>query len=298
MTLVCQPELSWNVLPLLDDPLLPAASISNFNIIQTLCASLANQIKSLPLDDATMPVLLRSCEKIGRLLLSRPHFGDHLLHPSHPCFSPESVRRDGEAIIPLWLALRRHYRLSNTPKEKFIGLPFVIKMIGKFQGMDLSAIESRSNWAFDYLSLENPTRTAQGIPSPASYQLLLKACIWMAPEVRYCPKEHEELWTGFALSLFASIDSLSNYHMSCEYLLGDVPDLLVDLLGNFLCRMKTSTFLSFVPGAMQRQISEPSRKQRTSLLDNIMETATEGDKKKKIIPVLPNLHYLGTLCNC
>lgn len=287
VALICSPELSWNLLPLLED-LLPDRSI-----VQIVCAALADYIKALSLEDAAMPVLLRSCEKLGRLLLGRPHFGDHLFHPSHRSFSPKRIEKDGEAIIPLWLALRRHYRLSNTPKERFVGLPLAVKMIGKFQGMDLSAIETRTNWAFDHLSMENPSRVSQSISSPVSYQNLLKACIWLAPDPRYCPKEHEELWTGFALNLVSSFEALANYHFSCEYLLGDVSELLTELLRVFFERVKLSSLLSFLPDAMRT--SSPSPRPSVSLLDNILETASQETRKKRIVPISFNLRYLSLL---
>jgi hypothetical protein len=72
INLFCSPELGWNLLPfIIMEEATGEDGFHKSDFLQICSSSLVNYIKSMPVEDAVMPALLRCCERLGRLMLNR-----------------------------------------------------------------------------------------------------------------------------------------------------------------------------------------------------------------------------------
>lgn len=106
--------------------------------------------------------------------------------------SMANIAKDGIATIPIWLALRQHYRRFYVPKTANAPhLPIVIKQLLVVQhGQGYQGNSSSSFWSFEGVSpLANTeldvARATQSLGNIYIYQQLIKTLLWIAPDHRY-----------------------------------------------------------------------------------------------------------------
>ncbi len=112
--------------------------------------------------------------------------------PDTNMHSMENIAKDGIATIPLWLALRQHYRRFYVPKTfNSPHLPIVVKQLLIAQhGQGYRGNSSSTYWSFEGVSpLANTELDAalasQSLGNMYIYQQLIKTLVWIAPDHRY-----------------------------------------------------------------------------------------------------------------
>lgn len=141
------------------------------------------------------------------------------------------VEIDGEALKALWIALRRQYRAAIAPKAHSSALPSMVKAMPAPQQL-ITQLAPDSN---------NTIKIANAIPSPYLFSCLIRTLIWLAPDLRYCRKEHPLLWRLFSDDLVNSWEAIST--ASAEHQLGDPMQLITELLTQLFARVQLSTMI-------------------------------------------------------
>jgi hypothetical protein len=208
-------------------------------LVGMLCSTLTAYVRNVSLEDIYLPVLLRACESMGRFLQQRPGFD---AQHSHRVFSAHMVEKDGESLKALWIALRRLYRKAIAPKSSTFSVPGIVRTVINLQQKgdtsvnNIDPVYENENWAH---SSDNLTQASQALPSPYIFSCLIRTLTWLAPDQRYCRKEHSILWHAFSEDLFSSWDILSSVSSSlCP--IGDASNILQDLLAHLFSRVQSS----------------------------------------------------------
>lgn len=152
------------------------------------------------------------------------------------------VEKDGESLKALWIALRRLYRKAIAPKATAPAAPAVVRAVLAMKQRndpsvsDLEPVSTSEFWSYDS---DNLAQISQALPSPYIFSCLIRTLIWLAPDQRYCRKEHPILWHAFSEDLFSSWDILSTPASSlCS--IGDPSIILQDLLAHLFSRVQSS----------------------------------------------------------
>lgn len=218
----------WDLVPMLED--------RHNNIIKQLISAVTAIASSIAPENVRFPLFCRLCESLGRFLWMRPAYGNGRMHK---IFSVFAVERDGAQLIGLWRVLSRYHLHMTSPRAAHVALPNIVKNINSAAAVPDQDLEKKSYWAFEH---EQHAKNTKSISSPYLFTCLLKAMIWIAPDQRYCVKDHAVLWARFLGLLVSAFGILS---CNCaESAVGDVYILLPDLLHAVFTRMQASLMVA------------------------------------------------------
>eukprot|EP01034_Spumella_vulgaris_P024103 gene24103-30406_t len=244
---------SWSILGMLHERAAP-------RVVPQMIDALIEHIKHLPCESTSMPLVHRTCVKLGRFLISRPYNPESSsLDPTKSILSAHHTEKDGEALIPLWIALKKHhYKPLLLPCSLPTNLSALIS----------ADVISTPNETTYYACHDNPR-----VSHPHMLCEAIKAFIWLAPDKRYCKKEHRQLWTAFAGNLSETVRALSATPSVGEA-------LLEGLLSNLYARVRASMLVAPHSAHMSETVSANGHQKHNNGDVDLLFDASDHDTVK------------------